>query len=59
MAEGDCGGGWLCWSRGEGPVLLFLLVRVSQGHSSFLTGDGPGRPSHGLRWSLTKIFQES
>ena len=59
MAKGDYGGRWLGWSHGEGLVLLFLLVRVSQGHSSFLTGDGPGRPSHGLRWSLTKKFQES
>lgn len=36
----------------------FLLVRVGQGHSLFLTGEGPGRPACGLRRTLAEEFQE-
>lgn len=57
MAWGNCGG--LCWSHGEGFVPLFLLVSIKPRSflSSFLVGDGPGRPDHGLKWSLAEEFQ--
>lgn len=63
VARGSCGS--LCWPHGEGSVPMFLLVRISQGHCSFLTGDGPeslptGWDRHWLRhfregWSIFNI----
>ena len=63
VAQGDCGS--LCWSRGEGSLPMFLLVRINQGHCSFLTGEGPeglpmGWDGHWLRnfregWSIFNI----